>query len=529
MKTLDTSECVQTLPPETAPARRRFVLLRKSYQEGVWAVLLALLPALLVTLLFRTPNPLNPLVERVMEWTPVDVAVILLQVLGIWAKPFALWGGFAIAMVAGGLAGALYPWRDRQLGYASTAEITLRLVLLLALAGGTFALLARPQSLVTMIILYAGTIALIHYMQSRPQTSTPLPARRAFLRESVATLGIVLALSGLSVGDMLLRQLKGIGRTTVKLFDWSPPPPRKPDIANIEGITQEVTPVPQFYIMSKNLEDPGSAVGLDDAIADGTWALEVTGHVDRPLRLSIEEIKALSRRDQYVTMECISNTVGGSLMSTAYFSGVPLRLILERAGMRPGALKIAFRAPDDHTDSLPVALAMQDEVLLAYGMNGSTLSYDHGYPLRLHVPGIYGFKNVKWLTQIEVTTENYQGHWQQRGWTDDATIHTTSRIDVIRPEDGKLLLAGIALAGTRGISQVEVRREGDPSWTPAELHTPPLSGITWIQWRAWLPFIPGEGRYQVRATDGTGAPQSEKYKLQFPDGAEGLHSVYVKF
>src|SRR5690348_2984239 len=115
MKTLDTSECVQTLPPETAPSRRRFVLLRKSYQEGVWAVLLALLPALLVTLLFRTPNPLNPLVERVMEWTPVDVAVILLQVLGIWAKPFALWGGFAIAMVAGGLAGALYPWRDRQL------------------------------------------------------------------------------------------------------------------------------------------------------------------------------------------------------------------------------------------------------------------------------------------------------------------------------------------------------------------------------------------------------------------------------
>lgn len=521
-----------TSEPVSVPqiTRKRGASLRQGYQEGVWAVLLALIPTLLVTLLFRLPNPLNPLVERVMEWTPVDVAVIMLDVLGIWAKPLALWGGFAIAMVLGGVAGALYPlraWEREQAGYI---QVALRAGILAALAAGSFALLVRPRSVVTMLVLYGCTLALIHFFQSRTTKRIAVQSsRRAFVRESAATLGIILVLSSLSIGDMLLRQFQGIGRTTRKLFEWEPPLPRNPEIAAITGITPEVTSIDEFYIMSKNLEDPVSSFGVDDAVADGSWTLEISGHVERPLTLSMNDILRMPRTDQYVTMQCISNTIGGKLMSTALFSGVPLARILERAGVKPNAVKVAFSAPDEHHDSLSIEDAMRDDVLLAYAMNGETLSFDHGYPLRLHIPGIYGFKNVKWLTRIVVFESDYLGHWQQRGWTDSAIIHVTSRIDVIQPQGDKLLLAGIAFGGNSGISKVEVRRQDGGEWTPVILHAPAIGHSTWVQWSGSLPFVPGESRYQVRAFDAAGKPQLERNSIQFPDGATGLHSVYVKF
>jgi hypothetical protein len=194
-----------------------------------------------------------------------------------------------------------------------------------------------------------------------------------------------------------------------------------------------------------------------------------------------------------------------------------------------GARRVAFWGSDGHVDSVPLALALGDHALLAYGMNGAWLPRAHGYPLRALVPGLYGFKNVKWLRAVEVVEGDYLGHWQQRGWTQTAVIHTTARIDVVRPLAGRrLLVAGVAFGGARGVRRVDVRLGGGP-WHPAVLHTPPLSGMTWVQWQVLLalPAAGGTATVEARATDGRGHLQEATARPSFPDGPTGLHSVTI--
>src|SRR5436190_9008737 len=191
-----------------------------------------------------------------------------------------------------------------------------------------------------------------------------------------------------------------------------------------------------------------------------------------------------------------------------------------------------MQGTDGHEESVPLDLALRPENLVAYAMNGDLLTRLHGHPARTLIPGLYGFKQVKWLSRVELAPDSYRGCWPQRGWTDDATIRTTARVDLARRESGRLLAAGMALAGRRSISAVEVRIVEPPQsaspWLPAELHVPPLSPMTWVQWRAWLPLPAASGGdlwVEARAVDGEGTPQEAATNGPFPDGASGYHRL----
>src|ERR1044071_697908 len=222
---------------------------------------------------------------------------------------------------------------------------------------------------------------------------------------------------------------------------------------NVDNLALEITPNKDFYEVSKNAFDP--------QVDSERWKLEITGLVENPLTFTYDEIKSLPQVEQYATLACISNEVGGNLIGNALWRGVRLKDLLRQAGLNPGVVDIVLRASDDYTDSIPLERAMQDGTLLVYEMNGEPLTPTHGFPVRLLVPGIYGMKNVKWITRIEAIDRDLKGYWQRRGWDDRAEYKTMSRIDA--PDTtvtGETTIAGIAFAGDRGISKIELSTDG---------------------------------------------------------------------
>jgi len=298
----------------------------------------------------------------------------------------------------------------------------------------------------------------------------------------------------------------------------TPVAPPEASASEVPGMTLAITPNKDFYTVSKNFLDPTVDVA--------NWKLEVTGLVERPLTFTYDEFVRLPSREQFTTLECISNEVGGDLMGNALWRGVPLKHVLDLARPRPGVEKVVFRAWDDYSDSFPFDVAMREANLIAYEMNGATLPPDHGFPLRLLVPGIFGMKNVKWITKIELVDHDYKGFWQQRGWSDEAPVLTMSRIDVpIRSavaEGEARYLAGVAFSGDRGIQKVEVSLDRGATWHEAQLKQP-LGPYTWVLWVYAWNAEPGQHTATVRATDGTGELQTEQEQPPIPDGATGWH------
>jgi DMSO/TMAO reductase YedYZ molybdopterin-dependent catalytic subunit len=287
----------------------------------------------------------------------------------------------------------------------------------------------------------------------------------------------------------------------------------------------EITPVPEFYTVSKNF--------FSDPVVDAApWRLEIGGKVAEPFSLTYEELQALPAVEDYRTLLCISNEVGGDLIGNAHWRGVRLRDLLERAGPAVGAYKVVFTCADDYTDSIRLDKALQPEALVAYQMNGESLTPKHGYPARLLVPGIYGMKNVKWLKKLEVVETDFRGFWQQRGWSDDAIIKTMSRIDTIATASTvglePLTIGGVAFAGDRGIQRVEFSVDNGQSWQEAQLRSP-LAPYCWVLWSAeWTPPRIGQYTIKARATDQTGVVQTAIVTETLPDGASGLHAVSVR-
>jgi DMSO/TMAO reductase YedYZ molybdopterin-dependent catalytic subunit len=289
---------------------------------------------------------------------------------------------------------------------------------------------------------------------------------------------------------------------------------------NLNGLALEITPTKDFYQVSKNPFDPDVDVKH--------WRLEVSGLVETPLMLSYQEIKSLPAVEQYATLECIDNPVGGNLIGNALWRGVPLKALLEVVKVADGVRDIVLYASDGYSDSIPLERAMQEATLLVYEMNGEPLSGVHGFPLRLLVPGIFGMKNVKWITRIEAVNVDFKGYWQKRGWDDKAEYKTMSRIDT--PDSsvkGGATISGIAFAGDRQISRVEVSTDSGKTWETAELK-PALSPYSWVLWhKAWAPQQKGKLSIKVRATDGRGDLQTSQYTAPDPSGATGLHSIIV--
>jgi DMSO/TMAO reductase YedYZ molybdopterin-dependent catalytic subunit len=283
---------------------------------------------------------------------------------------------------------------------------------------------------------------------------------------------------------------------------------------NINGLAREVTATSDFYEVSKNAYDP--------EVDARRWRFKVAGLVENPLDLTLDEIEALPAVEQYATLECISNNVGGDLIGNALWRGVQLKDLIRKAGPKFGVVDVLLRAADGYTDSIPIDRAIADGTILAYQMNGAPLSPTHGFPLRLIVPGIYGMKNVKWITAVEPVNYDYKGYWQTRGWDDLAEYKTMSRIDVpSKTIHGQTTIAGIAFAGDRGISKVEVSTDGGNTWKTAQLKGP-LSSYSWVLWSYdWMPESAGSRAVIVRATDGAGVTQTSQHSPPIPDGASG--------
>jgi DMSO/TMAO reductase YedYZ molybdopterin-dependent catalytic subunit len=301
-------------------------------------------------------------------------------------------------------------------------------------------------------------------------------------------------------------------------------------------LAAQVTPNSDFYRVDINVFAP--------SVDASTWSLNLHGLVSNPMKLNYSQLMSLPSTEEYATLECVSNKVGGDLMSTAKWKGVALKDLLSMAGASPQADYVVFRCFDGYDVGVPLERANQDGTILAYEMNGETLPAEHGYPVRAIVPGLYGMMNAKWITEIELVSGTYQGFWQRRGWTNVATYQTGSWI--ITPGDSPLRdrfslptsvidvagkpvpVVGAAFAGDRGIQKVEVSTDGGNSWQTASL-TDPLSKLTWVFWKLdWNPPSSGDYHLMVRATDGNGQVQVATMTDPFPNGCTGYSVVDVR-
>ena len=337
---------------------------------------------------------------------------------------------------------------------------------------------------------------------------TPAIGRRAFV---LGTIGLAAAGGGVALARKLYR---------AATFSY--------DGTQYKGsIVLPITPNDLFYCVTKNVIDP--KVNID------VWHLEIGGLVQNPATWRFQDLLGFEPTTQETTLMCISNGLDAGLISNAVWKGLPLRDLLDQAGVLSGAARVRLHGVDNYTDTIPLEKAMEPTTLLAYEMNGVPLPDRHGYPLRMIVPGYFGEKNVKWLTRIKVTDANAKGFYEAQGWGPDFVVPTRSRIDV--PDDwssfslgkitGPIEVKGIAYGGDRGVSRVEVSFDGQ-TWNDAEIY---YSGgkLGWSLWKTqWTPAAPGDYMVVVRATDGAARVQEWKSDRGPYSGVAGLHYINVQ-
>ncbi|MCE2528820.1 MAG: molybdopterin-dependent oxidoreductase [Acidimicrobiia bacterium] len=299
--------------------------------------------------------------------------------------------------------------------------------------------------------------------------------------------------------------------------------PTPAQIAQVDGVSELITPNDTFYRIDTALSIP--SVDLDN------WEVSFTGLVDSPFSLTYDELVELPMVERYITICCVSNSVGGDLIGNAKWLGVPLKDLVERAGVQPEGTQLIGRSVDRFTVGFPTASVFDGrEALLAIGMNGEPLPVRHGFPARLVVSGLYGYVSAtKWLSEVEFARwDDFDAYWIPRGWAKEAPIKTQSRIDTPRPgtvDTGTRAIAGVAWAQNRGVDRVEVRVDDGP-WMEATLPEE-LAIDTWRQWHVEYDFTPGAHTIAVRATDRTGTTQTSEIVPPRPDGATGYHTVQV--
>src|SRR5256884_344051 len=450
------------------------------------------------------PQLLN---EPLLSVMPGFVFGFLIDTLQHAGKVFEEAGLIVLMLVLLGLLGAAASvaslrWTSRYLPFAF-AGIGWLLVVAVLLPLGGLGWLGLNDGVATPLI-WASLFAI--YAVVLQFGEQPAPGFDAGRRRILTAVPI--AIGAVSLGALGLRLLP----------DWYKAIFQAPE-PGIRGISPAVTPVQNFYVVSKNL-------GGDPVVDGQTWRLRVGGLVDRSLTLSLGELRALPSIEEYVTLACISNNVGGNLMSTGNFRGVRLRDLLTMASPQSQGTWVAFRARDDYTESLPLDLVQATpDILVAYELDGAPLPVNHGFPARVLIPGHYGMKWPKWLESIDLVSQEARGYWEQQGWDHNALVKTTARFDL--PQDGEIIkvgaiqVAGVAFAGLRGISKVEYSTDGGSRWSAAALD-PPLSKLTWVIWRAtWTPPSHGAYTLKVRATDAAGPHQDSGNAPSHPSGSGG--------
>ena len=500
-------------------------------------------------------SPVLVVGSQLIDWAPAWAKHTAIALFGTGDKAALLTGIAIVLAVVAGAAGVLERWK---------APIG-RIIIGGAGVFGVGAAIARSGSSPADIIpaVVATVVALIalgfllrkldERPRSRPVNPATLRANGTARASSTSTAEAAAAqreaaqrlsrrrFLGLSAGAVAIGALSTVGgyaleagaraaaaaRNALKLPAPATRAPAVPAGAELDiaGLARVVSSNAEFYRIDTALQVPQ----LDPA----QWQLKITGMVEKPLTVSFAELLALPLEESYTTLICVSNDVGGSLIGNAKWLGYPIRHLLARARPTASADMVLSRSSDGFTASTPLSVLQEDDrnAILAVGMNGDPLPPEHGYPVRMVVPGLYGYVSAtKWVVELEVTRfADHSAYWTERGWSSHGPVKLESRIDV--PQEGadvkagRVVVAGVAWHQHTGIQKVEVRVDGG-NWNEAELATA-ISADTWVQWRWNWDASAGQHQLEVRATDASGSVQTAVVADTVPNGATGYHRIPV--
>ncbi len=515
-------ELIVELPAE--PSRGRGAL------AGMLGAGAALVTVSLVSLLDADGTSVTGAVQnRFIDTFAGSLKNLAVSVFGTFDKAAIKVGTVVVVLVLGAVAGAAAMGRSMVL----TAIFGAFAVLGIGCALGD-PLASAPVAIAASILGAVAGVTVAVGMERRwrmplpanrgTASDLPEPSRRTVLVSAAGT-GVVLVLGGWVAGAARtsMRQAKRVAvRVLPRPARRVPVPARQP--FEVAGLSTYVTPTADFYRIDTAVDVP--------VVDPGTWRLKITGRVDREHTYTYADLLARKLVEVPITIQCVSNEVGGDLIGTARWIGVPLAELLDEAGVQNGADQVMGRSVDGFTAGFPTKVALDGrDALVALGMGGRSLPAEHGFPARLIVPGLYGYVSAtKWLQEIRLTTfADEQGYWVPLGWSRLGPIKTQSRIDVpyegARIGSGPTSIAGVAWAPTRGIATVEVQVDDGP-WRSAELGRV-ASEDTWVQWRLRWDAPLGKHTVAVRATDRTGAVQTGAEAPPDPDGATGHHTIVV--
>ncbi|MFL6157867.1 MAG: molybdopterin-dependent oxidoreductase [Marmoricola sp.] len=480
---------------------------------------------LVASLLHPASSPVLAVGSTVIDATPTPVKEWAVKHFGTNDKPILIGNVLVITLIAAGIAGVLARRRLR-VGLSVT-------FVLVALAGA--AALRRPQAelldvIPALVAALLGPLTLWWLVRALRALEGPAAAsdgepgssRRGFLIGS----GVLLLGGAAAAGAG-----QWIIKTRSKLSDIVLPKPATalpPLPAGLEqqypGISPFSTPNGKFYRVDTKLSVP--------IVDQNSWELTVDGMVDHKLKFTYDDLRDMMVNEYDITLTCVSNEVGGRYIGAARWLGIPLKTILDQAGISPKADQLLSTDVEGFQIGTPVKALMDGrEAIIALGMNGKVLPREHGFPARLVVPGLYGYISAtKWVTRLTATTfADDKSYWTKRDWATEAPIKLSSRIDTPRPlstiKPGKVAIGGVAWAQDNGIAKVEVRIDGGP-WQQATLG--PDAGINY--WRQWyLPWDAPKGAHQlaVRATGIDGTVQTAVRTSSFPDGSSGIQEIVV--
>lgn len=468
--------------------------------------------------------PITAVGSWLIDIAPPVVKDAMIAAFGTGDKPVLI-GILMVLLAIGSAAAGLLELRRRWAGVILMVVVALGVAVAVITRSGAEIGWFGPVAIGTA----AGAFVL-RLLVGRLRTAREVgtgPSRRSFLvSASVAGAAAAVAVvAGRALAGAA--QAADRARALLRLPTAADPAAAVPASADlgIDGLAPYVTPNLDFYRIDTALVVPN----VDAA----QWTLRIHGMVEREVEITFDQLLALPLVERHVTLACVSNEVGGTLIGNALWLGYPIRSLLEQAGVRSEADMVLSRSVDGFTAGTPLEV-LQDEgrdSLLAVGMNGEPLPAEHGYPVRMVVPGLYGYVSAtKWVVELEVTRfDAVTAYWTDRGWSAEGPIKTQSRIDVPSRSGtvpaGERMIAGVAWAQHTGIERVEVRVDGGP-WRDAALAAA-VSDDTWVQWSLPWTADAGEHELQVRATDRTGATQTSEEQGVVPDGATGWHTVRV--
>lgn len=500
----------------------------------------------------------SPVVQTVVALTPGAVATTIIELLGksaiplivvgvagavvagaaglgaVWSRlpdrtpaPIALGVGGLLATTAVLLAGAgASPWSELLLGTVLATAPPVAFALFqpeTAVAAGRRPFLQQVAA-GGAVAVGAAAASRVPEVVASEDPGDELSAGQAITekRTTGRTIAASTATASSTEEGAVATAATATGTTTGTTGTTGTPSPAEQLGFDFNAMPAKITDVDDHYVVDKNASNP--RVEADD------WTLDVGDGISRE-QFSVSLQDLLDHDDavtQPVTMVCISNRVGGYLISTARWRGIPLKTLVDRADPYDSVDDVVTRSVDGYHEGIPIDVVRErDDILVAFAANGETLTAAHGYPARLLVPGRYGMKSTKWLSSIEFSRGNHESFWESRGWVDEARVNTLSYVRASTSIGNTVAVGGIAYAGTRGIQTVEVSTDGGDTWYEAEIEDA-AGEYAWNRWRYLFETDSVEPfEAVVRATDDTGELQTERKSHPHPGGSTGWHHLDV--